>query len=515
MLTRRHGEDPLHDWIVGLAIVAIAAAVRLYGIGREPLWLDEGYSWWDARQSFADLWQLVPQCDPHPPLYALLLKGWSAVFGDSVEAMRALGGVIGVAATVAVMLAGREISSRVGWIAGVMFAVAPFQIEYAHEARPYALVSLGAALAMFGLLRIVRTIDDARARPQPGWGAAVVGLAIMLWGNNTAVLFAASAVVYAAVLFAFDHASRRLVRPALIAGAAVALIWLPYVPTLLEQARGVSSDFWIPRPDAWRVANELRFVVGLGRFDTLGLVLIVWAAGIVALWRHGAWRQSGLLFAMAALPVMLNLAVSLTVTPVYLARALIGISPAFALALACAIGSLRFGWLRVSAFVAFAAARLVAATWLYVEDNRKEPWDEIAEHVLQERHRETLVLLVPNELALPLGHALSEEDESAKVALRGVPVDFPAPGIPRARYPSGKCTPAVADHDLPVLAGAVRGRHEVIVVTRRNNVYDPRDRTQATLRSLGMVEASRREFRPGAIVVHRFVHPTTAAGGWP
>lgn len=516
MRTRLPGDEArFHDLVVGLAIVAIAAAVRLYGIGREPLWLDEGYSWWDARQSFEDLWQLVPQCDPHPPLYALLLKGWSAIFGDSVEAMRALGGVIGVAATAIVMLAGREIGTRVGWIAGVMFAVAPFQIEYAHEARPYALVSLGAAAAMFGLLRIVRNIESPQVSALPGWIATAAGLATMLWANNTAVLFAASAALYGAVLFAFDRPSRRLVRPALVAAAIVALLWLPYLPTYFAQARGVSADFWIPRPDAWRVANELRFVVGLGQFETLWLLLAVWAAGIVALWRRGAWRQAVLLVAMAALPVMMNLAVSLTVTPVYLARALIGISPAFALAIACAIGAISFGWLRVSAFVALAAARLIAATWLYVDDNRKEPWDEVAEHVLHEAHRETLVLLVPNELALPLGHALSEEDDSARVAMRGVPADFPAPGIARARYPSGKCTPAVHEQDLPALAQSVKGRHEVMVVTRRNNVYDPRDRTQAMLRSLGMVEASRREFRPGAIVVHRFVQPTTSAGGWP
>src|SRR4051812_50124825 len=35
----------------------------------EPLWNDEGFTWWAIGQSWHDLWTLVPQGDPHPPLY--------------------------------------------------------------------------------------------------------------------------------------------------------------------------------------------------------------------------------------------------------------------------------------------------------------------------------------------------------------------------------------------------------------------------------------------------------------
>lgn len=497
------------------AILALAAAVRFYGIGREPLWLDESYSWWDARQSLADLWRLVPQCDPHPPLYALLLKGWAAVFGDSAEALRALGATLGVGATGLVMLAGRELGPRVGWIAGVLFAVAPFQIEHAHEARPYSLVALGAAALAYGALRVLRDPRAAAGTPRAGWIAIVGGAALMLWSSNTAVFHVAALALFSAGLVAVDRSSRVLVRAMLVAGVVIAAVWLPYLPVYLEQARGISADFWIPRPDAWRVANELRFVVGLGGFLTLWLLIGIWAAGVALLWRRGLRKQAALLVALAALPVAMNLAVSVTVKPIYLARALIGISPPFALALACALAAITLPWLRVGGVALLAAARLAAAAALYVEDNRKEPWDDVAAHLLREAPQGALVLLVPNELALPLGHALDEAHADAAFALRGVPADFPAPGLAQARYPSGKCTPAVTGQDLAPLAAAARGRREVVVVTRRNNVYDPRDRTQALLAANGMVEASRREFRPGEIVVHRFVATGARAQGKP
>mgnify|MGYP000573663298 CR=1 FL=1 len=56
-----------------------------------------------------------------------------------------------------------------------------------------------------------------------------------------------------------DHwRSASSVAPAAWATVAVLLLWAPYVPNLLTQTHEVTSDFWIPRPNLWRVANELR-----------------------------------------------------------------------------------------------------------------------------------------------------------------------------------------------------------------------------------------------------------------
>jgi hypothetical protein len=499
------------EWQVWAAVLALAAFLRLYGIGTEPLWLDEAYSWWDAHQTLDDLWALVPQCDPHPPLYAALLKLWMATAGESPAALRALGALAGVATTAVVMLAGREISARVAWIAGVLTAIAPFQIEFAHEARPYALVTLGVALVVFGTLRLLRRMrEDVDGRA--GWIATVAGLAVALWSNNTSVLLLASVAVMALCLIGLDRRSRPMVRPMVIAAAAVVAIWLPYLPIYLMQAQGVASDFWIPRPDIWRVGNELRFVVGQGSFEMLGLLALVWGAGLVALWRGGRKRETFLLAGLVVLPVGLNFLVSVTIKPIFLARALIGIAPPFTVGLAAALSAIDQRWVRGGAVGALAAVRMAAAMALYAEVDRKEQWDDIAQYVVREAGRDAVVLLVPNELALPLGHALS--DAHAAVAMRGVPVDFPAPGR-SARYPSGKCTPSVVGQDLRPLAGAVRGRRAVVVVTRRNNLYDPQERTQAMLRSIGMRLTSTREFMPGYLRVQKFVAPRDTVGQGP
>src|SRR5262245_6380142 len=308
-------------------------------------------------------------------------------------------------------------------------------------------------------------------------------------------------------LLGLDPKSRPLKRGIAIGAAVVGVVWLPYLPIYLMQAAGVTSDFWIPYTNLWRTANELRFVIGLGSYAFLGALTLVWAAGLVALWRRGLQREALLLAGLVVLPVALSFLVSVTVKPILLARALIGIGPPFVVALGAALAAIDGTWLRHGAVGALAALRVVAVLPLYTEVDRKEQWDDIASYVAREAGRDALVLLVPNELALPLGHALATAE--AKVAMRGVPVDFPAPGR-AARYPSGKCTPSIVGQDLRPLASAVRGRGVVVVVTRRNNSYDPQESTQALLRSVGMRLARTREFTPGQLRVQTFVTPPRA-----
>jgi hypothetical protein len=491
-------------WIVWALVLALAAALRVYAIGREPLWLDEGYSWWDARQSLTDLWRLVPLCDPQPPLYPTLLKFWMALAGESAIALRLFSALAGVAATGVVMLAGRELGRRTAWLAGLLFAIAPFQIEFAHEARQYTLLALGGALVAFGGLRLLRTVREplGHLERQAGWLALVAGTVVTLWTHNTSVLTAAALGLAFALLLTFDRGARTLARPLAIAVALTALLWLPYLPMYIEQVRGVTSDFWIPPPDAGRVVNELRLLVGLGSRATLPLLLMVWACGLALLWRRGMRREAWLLGALAVLPVALNLAVSLTVKPVFIARVLISVAPAFVICVAAALAALDGRALRISAVTALAAARIMASVALVGEEHRKEPWDQIAHQIVLEAGGDALVLMVPNELGLPLGHALGTAQ--ASLTLRGVPQDFPAPGI-KARYPSGKCAPSVVDQDLTQMVHALRGHRTVLFVTRRNNWYDPKDQIAALLRAEGLVETLQKEFRPGSLMVRKFV----------
>ncbi|WP_424193474.1 glycosyltransferase family 39 protein [Ampullimonas aquatilis] len=496
------------DWWMGTFILMIAAVLRFYALGSEPLWLDEGYSWWDSSQSFADIWGLVPQCDPLPPLYPFMLKIWSTVFGDSSFALRAFSAATSVVATGFVILTGREISNRIGWMAGLVFATAPFQIEFAHEARPYSLLCLGAAILTFGAIRVFRTGPGRNlAAYFRGWCALIAGSLIMLWTNNTAIFGVISFGLIAAWLLLREQRLRPMIRPLIVAAIIIGILWLPYLPTYLQQAEGIASDFWIPKPDSWRVGNELRFVVGLGSFNILWCLTFIWSVGLGLLWWRGHRREAIVLGGMFILPVAINFLVSVTIKPIFIARAFIGIAPAFAIGIAVALAFFKQRRVRVIAVLAVACLQLVPAWTILTQKDRKEPWDDIAMQMVSDARAnggQPLVLMVPNELSLPLNHALEEAHMSLPIS--GIPDAFPAPGL-TARYPSGKCTPSVLGQDLGKLKQAVKGHDTVLFVTRRGNVYDPKDQIQIQLMGLGLRQIGIHEYKPGGLIVHTFVQP--------
>ncbi|MFT4103427.1 MAG: glycosyltransferase family 39 protein [Burkholderiaceae bacterium] len=495
-----------------LLILSVSAALRFHALGQQPLWLDEGYSWWDAQQSWADIWRLVPQCDPHPPLYFVLLKGWTGLFGDGALAMRALSASMGVATTAVIYLAGRQISRPIGLVAALFFALTPFQIEFAHEARPYALLCLGGSLIVYGALRALR---DRRAGI--GWAALTIGSLIVLWANNTSVLIVASMVGGFGLLMALDQRMRKRWHALLVALAVIGVCWLPYLPLLIEQARGVSSDFWIPKPIGWRFTNELRFVVSLSSYEAVYWAVAALFGGLVLLWRRGYWRQAILLAALGGAPVLLNYGVSMVSRSIFIGRALIGVAPAMAIMLACAvmlIGSVRW---RALALVALLAAHGLAIVVMVENDKGKEPWDKIASQLAGSMSEDgalqnanaAVVLTVPNELVLPLAHAM--EELHMRMPVRGAPANFPSPGL-AARYPSGKCAPSVAGWDLGRLASLINGRRIVYFITRQNNAYDPGNRIAGFLRSQGLASEGMRRFMPGFLEVHKFVAPVLRRG---
>lgn len=501
-----HFSDAPYLRLAFALILLVAAAMRFANVGVLPLWLDEGYSWWDAQQSLSDLWSLVPQCDPHPPLYAMLLKLWVAAFGDTTAALRALSAVAGVIATGFVMLAGRELGLRHALIAGLIFATAPFQVQFAQEARPYAMLAMASSMVCFAATRLLSPMRGTEDRSVGAWAALVVGGALMLWFNNTAALSLAAFGIAVLVLMAVDRNSRHLFKPMLIAALLILVLWLPYLPTFIEQARGVSGDFWIQRPGWWQFRQELRWALGVHSDMALAVVIGLWLVGLGLLARAGMWRAALVVGCLSALPVLLNFVVSHVATPIYLARALVGIGPPFVLGLA---GVFAVRWYR--AMPLLLAALLGYQLWLTLPmqgaTNRKEPWNRVVQQIVEDVDAlgaltsEVTVLTVPNEMVLPLGHALRAAE--VEVPMRGIPGDYPQPGVAGARYPSGKCAPSVVGMDLAPSLQAIAGRKAIFVITRRNNSYDPKNEVLATLRANGWNSLESHTFEPGAITLYR------------
>jgi uncharacterized membrane protein len=184
-----HSPRTSRRWLF-LALIGVALFFRFYALDRKVYWGDEvltsltvaGRTFGEVRQELplnsvitaADLRRqqrldeskgvsdvvssLATDFPEHPPLYFVLARLWSGVFGDSVSSLRALSAVFGVLVLPCVFWLSRELfaSDRAAWVAVSLVAVSPFHVLYAQEARQYSLLAVVILCSSAALLRAER-----------------------------------------------------------------------------------------------------------------------------------------------------------------------------------------------------------------------------------------------------------------------------------------------------------------------------------------------------------------------
>ncbi|WP_433533632.1 glycosyltransferase family 39 protein [Micromonospora sp. CA-263727] len=175
---------------VWLVPTGVTLAVTLTGLDAAQPWRDELATWSAATRGVPALLRLAGTIDAATGPYYLFMHAWVTVVGDSVAALRLPSALAMAAAAGLTAVLGQRLShTRLGALAGLLFAVLPGTSRYGQEARPYALAT---ALAVLSTLLLV----DALRRP--GWrrwtGYSVTIAALGLTHLIALTLLAAHAV---------------------------------------------------------------------------------------------------------------------------------------------------------------------------------------------------------------------------------------------------------------------------------------------------------------------------------
>ncbi len=216
------------------ALTALSAFVRTRQLNG-GFWIDEGLSVGIAHHHWSSIPGLLTQ-DGSPPGYYLLLGLWIRLFGDGERATHTLSLLFGLACIPLAYAAGRAIfDRRTGLVCATLAAFDPFLTYYAQETRMYELEALLSIVVAYAYVQGV-------LRGRTGWTVALVpAIAAMVYVHNWA-LFLCVGLAAATVVCA----RQRLKRFALVA-AGVALLYLPWAPTVLSQVRHTGAP-WSTAP---------------------------------------------------------------------------------------------------------------------------------------------------------------------------------------------------------------------------------------------------------------------------
>jgi mannosyltransferase len=260
--------SPLGGVALFALLLGISLFVRTRALGG-TFWIDEGLSVGIASFPLVEIPGVLRQ-DGSPPLYYLLLHVWIDVFGSSEVATHALSLLFALLTIPAALWAGWTLFGRsAGWIAAALAALNPFLTIYAQETRMYALVIL---LSVVGTAAFVHGFVHRRRRYVALFATVLL---VMVYTHYWSLFFAAGALA-ALVVVAREATDRRaVVLDGGLAFGAVVVLFAPWLPTLVYQARHTGAP-WSETPSPLELVGGVTAVLsGQGT-----LVALLFGAGI-------------------------------------------------------------------------------------------------------------------------------------------------------------------------------------------------------------------------------------------
>jgi mannosyltransferase len=305
-------------------LLLLNLALKLAWLGVNELAGDEPFTVFWSQRTWDQMLRMLQE-ENNPPLYFLLIKGWSAIVPFEPAWLRVPSAVFS-ALTVwpLFLLTRRLVGPMTALTACLLFTFSNYHFGFAHEVRAYALFALLATTGMWLLWR---------AKDQPYGGMlAMLGLsalnAVMVYTH-----FFGWLAIGVQGLCVLVMPELKQLRRGFLMGVGATLLWFaPYLVVFFDRAgTSIAHGTWLSAPTAeelynmiWRWSNAPVCAV---------LFLLIIAVGV---WRSKVKAPAirlGLLWSMVPLTGMFLVSYKV---PVFLDRYLVYAAPGFALLVAAA-----------------------------------------------------------------------------------------------------------------------------------------------------------------------------------
>jgi len=459
--------------IIGVGLILLLAfALRWSHLGARNLWFDEAWSWYVSRQPVSVILE-EGRSNIHPPFLHIVLKVWTALFGESRVALRMPSLLANVGTIGLTYVLGRwMLSRRVALLAAFFLALSPHQVFYAQEARMYALVTVltvGAVLAHVRLLREMGMLAGAVARASSGRRLLGWAFIYMLSGALALYTHVFGALVLTALAVHFlglvawrSHRGdlpappRLLLRRWALWQLGLGLLYAPWVTTFIYQVFSRPRQGWRPPLEALTLVGECFLFLGkmsvgafvypqgvyyalknlfeyrwtgemlLRAWENLSLYPLAIGTGAFLLWRGGrAVGGVNLLSVLFFLPVILISGILLVIRQyIDFGRYLTMITPYYFLLLAAGVMTIR-GWGKRGVAIGLVSLPMVLGLKAhYRASSFDSDYRPVAAVLLREWQRGDGILVDPAYLDRCLRYELRETPLSQALP----PAD--SPGVP-------------------------------------------------------------------------------------
>jgi uncharacterized membrane protein len=276
-----------------VAVILLAFALRLYRLGYQSIWYDEGVSIHLAQKSLTVLTAHTAG-DIHPPLYYYLLHFWIQAAGSDEFAVAFLSLSFGLLLVPLVYRIGWCLyNPMVGSLAALLVAVSPYNLWYSQEMRMY---TLGASLGLVSLYSLLQLLARTGCRLRATscrvyWVGYILSAALGLYTLYyfAFLLIFLNLFVLGWWLWGWRRGSRASVLwHWVLAQLVVFVLYLPWLPIALHQATDPPVPPWRAFTPFWRMVVESWSALALGQsvepraiWPVLLVIAIIYGLGVV------------------------------------------------------------------------------------------------------------------------------------------------------------------------------------------------------------------------------------------
>ncbi len=321
-----------------IGIILLGAFLRIHDLNRVSLRGDEAFTllhW--VREPLSQTLENIATVDPQPPLAYVLFHGWGMLVGITEYTVRFLPALLNILGTPILYALGKRVGgTRVGLAAALLWAVHPYQIWHAQDARNYA---IWAALSPLALWLALRAVERGK---RVDWVLYVAAAVTAAYTYYLELFSIALITLYVLVIYRRDRAVLIRWGLALVVVAAALAPWFLQSRLLFGSGYGGTAGRFEPvQLITWFVPS---LVFGeVITFPAIVAVILLLLFG-AALWRMRGDQRWFLFLILGTAPLVLIGVVSLKLN-VFVPRYVLMVSAVYVVLIAFLVGVRSNNWL--------------------------------------------------------------------------------------------------------------------------------------------------------------------------
>lgn len=340
-----------------ILILSSAFFLRIWRLGFRDLWYDEAIT-----VLLPDLYSHT--WIRHPPLYFFFINIWSRIFGISEFMFRLPSFLFNFSSVILLFKIAKEnFNYKVAVFSALFCALSPFQIWYAQEARPYALLGFLALSASYFFFDIVNN----KHRNLQWFFYAVLTVLGLYTHTLYSVFFLTQLCLFA--FFLHEPAQKSNLRYCIF---SIFILSIPRLFSLFSEYLAVTRGFWVPKPTLLSLLVTVEnFFLGYGASVTLyricSMFLFIFLACLLLRRSRTEGKNTIFSFILFTAPLLLVFLYSRFFLSIYLDRVLIYSSYFFYICVAIGLNNIRLRMARIF-FTAILIAFQIYGIKAYIND---------------------------------------------------------------------------------------------------------------------------------------------------